>query len=124
MGHSCRNASRSKRLLSRMHSCNLCRQQLVQVLLHQFTFSNYYQDNCDNHTEGCVIILKYLSIKVSGGTKGNTCKPSGKGTRLIILHARGEDGWIEGADWCFKARSVPMIPGGLHCMACTRVEWD
>ena len=123
MGHSRRNASRSKRL-SRMHSCNLYRQQLVQVLLHQFTFSNYYQDNCDNHTEGSFIILKYLFIKVSGGTKGNMCKPSGKGTRLIILHARGEDGWIEGADWCFKARSVLIMSGGLHCMACTRVEWD
>ena len=85
MGHSRRNASRSKRL-SRMHSCNLYRQQLVQVLLHQFTFSNYYQDNCDNHTEGSVIILKYLFIKVSGGTKGNMCKPSGKGTCLIDIN--------------------------------------
>ena len=31
-------------------------------------------------------------------------KPSGKGTRLIILHAGGEDGWIEGADLVFQSK--------------------
>ena len=66
-----------------MHSCNLsnwCRHYYHhQKNLHKITFSNYYQDNCDDHTEGCVISLKYLFIKVSGGTKGGMCKPSGKG---------------------------------------------
>ena len=42
--------------------------------------------------------------KVAGGTKGGMRKPSGKGTRLIILHAGGEDGWIEGADLIFQSK--------------------
>ena len=34
----------------------------------------------------------------SGGWK----VPSGKGRRLIILHAGGVDGWVEGADLVFR----------------------
>ena len=44
--------------------------------------------------------------KVAGGTKGGMRKPSGKGTRLIILHAGGEDGWIEGADLVLQSKRV------------------
>ena len=40
----------------------------------------------------------------TGGTKGGMRKPSGKGSRLIILHAGGEDGWIEGADLVFQSK--------------------
>ena len=42
--------------------------------------------------------------KVAGGTKGGIRKPSGKGTRLIILHVGGEDGWIEGAELVFQSK--------------------
>ena len=42
--------------------------------------------------------------KVQGGTKGGIRKPSGKGTRLIILHAGSENGWIDGADLFFRVR--------------------
>ena len=32
--------------------------------------------------------------KAIGGTKGGIRKPSGKGSRLIILHAGSENGWV------------------------------
>ena len=31
--------------------------------------------------------------------------PSGKGRRLIILHAGGVDGWVEGADLVFRSKT-------------------
>ena len=37
----------------------------------------------------------------SGGWK----VPSGKGQRLIILHAGGVDGWVEGADLVFRSKT-------------------
>ena len=30
---------------------------------------------------------------------------SGKGRRLIILHAGGVDGWVEGADLVFRSKT-------------------
>ena len=44
--------------------------------------------------------------KVQGGTKGGIRKPSGKGTRLIILHAGSENGWIDGADLVFQSKKA------------------
>ena len=41
-----------------------------------------------------------------GGTKGGIRKPSGKGNRLIILHAGGENGWIHGANLVFQSKKV------------------
>ena len=43
---------------------------------------------------------------VSGGTIGGVCKPSGKGNRLIILHAGGENGWVNSADLVFQSKKV------------------
>ena len=43
---------------------------------------------------------------ITGGTKGGMRKPTGKGNRLIILHAGGEDGWIEGADLVFQSKKA------------------
>ena len=40
-----------------------------------------------------------------GGTKGGIRKPSGKGSRLIILHA-GDNGWINGADLVFQSKKA------------------
>ena len=34
--------------------------------------------------------------------KGGWEVPSGKGQRLIVVHAGGGEGWIEGADLMFK----------------------
>ena len=42
--------------------------------------------------------------EVTGGTKGGVRKPTGKGSRLIILHAGGENGWIDGADLVFQSK--------------------
>ena len=41
---------------------------------------------------------------VSGGTIGGFRKPSGKGSTMIILHAGGENGWIDGAALVFKSK--------------------
>ena len=43
---------------------------------------------------------------ITGGTKGGIRKPTGKGNRLIILHAGGEDGWIEGGDLVFQSKKA------------------
>ena len=40
----------------------------------------------------------------TGGTKGGVRKPSGKGTRLIILHAGSCKGWINGAELVFQSK--------------------
>ena len=42
--------------------------------------------------------------KVADEIKGGMRKPFGKGTHLIILHAGGEDGWIEGADLVLQSK--------------------
>ena len=41
-----------------------------------------------------------------GGTKGDLRRPSGKGTRLIILHTGGEDGWVDRADSVFQSKKA------------------
>ena len=43
---------------------------------------------------------------VSGGTIVGVRKPSGKGNRLIILHAGGENGWVKSADLVFLSKKV------------------
>ena len=40
----------------------------------------------------------------AGGTKGGVRKPSGKGSHLIILHAGGEKGWINGVELVFTSK--------------------
>ena len=47
---------------------------------------------------------------VSGGTIGGFRKPSGKGSRLIILHVGGENGWINGAALVFQSKNI-----GANC---------
>ena len=42
--------------------------------------------------------------KVQSGTMGVIRIPSGKGNRLIILHAGSENGWIDGADLVFQSK--------------------
>ena len=41
-----------------------------------------------------------------GGTKGGLRKPSGKGNRLILLHAGGENGWVGGAALVFQSKKA------------------
>ena len=43
---------------------------------------------------------------VSGGTKGSIRKPSGKGSRLIILRAGGESGWVDRAALVFQNKKA------------------
>ena len=44
-------------------------------------------------------------IWVDGDGKGGWKVPSGKGQRLIVVHAGGVEGWIEGADLVFKSKT-------------------
>ena len=48
----------------------------------------------------------WLDSDGSGGWK----VPSGKGRRLIILHAGGVDGWVEGADLVFRSKTNLWYP--------------
>lgn len=48
-----------------------------------------------------------------GGTKGGIRKPSGKGSRLIILHAGSESGWIDGAALVFQSKKLKAT-GDYH----------
>ena len=41
-----------------------------------------------------------------GGTKGGIRKPSGKGSRLIILHAGSDNGWINSVDLVFQSKKA------------------
>ena len=44
--------------------------------------------------------------RATGGTTGGIRKPSGKGGRLIILHAGSENGCIDGAALVFQSRKA------------------
>ena len=41
-----------------------------------------------------------------GGRKGGIRKPSGKGSRLIILHAGSGSGWVHGAGLVFQSKKA------------------
>ena len=45
----------------------------------------------------------YIWIDSDG--KGGWKVPSGKGVRLIVLHAGGENGWVDGVDLVFKSKT-------------------
>ena len=44
--------------------------------------------------------------RASGGKKRGIRKPSGKGSRFIILHAGGERGWVDGAVLVFQSKKA------------------
>ena len=44
--------------------------------------------------------------RVFGGTKGGIRNLSGKGTRLIILHAGSDSGWVNGAALVFQSKKA------------------
>ena len=48
--------------------------------------------------------------RVSVGTKGGIRKPSGKGKRLLILHAGSESGWINGVYLAFRVKGHWRLP--------------
>ena len=61
---------------------------------------------------------------VSGGNIGGVRKPLGKaGNRLIILHAGGENGWVNSADLVFQSKKAT---GDYHdeMMAAHFEEWN
>ena len=45
-------------------------------------------------------------LKAVGDTKGGIHKPSGKGSRLIILHAGSENGWVSDAALVFQSKKA------------------
>ena len=44
-------------------------------------------------------------IWVNYDSKGGWKVPSGKGPRLIVVHAGGVEGWVDGADLVFKSKT-------------------
>ncbi len=46
---------------------------------------------------------EYIWVDKDG--KGGWKVPSGKGQRLIVLHAGGANGWVEGADLVFTSKT-------------------
>ena len=53
-----------------------------------------YLDETWMHTHCSIACCWVEKDEVTGGTFGGVSCPSGKGKRLIILHAGSEDGWI------------------------------
>ena len=52
--------------------------------------------------------------QATGGTKGGVRKPSGKGSRLIILHAGSRKGWVAGAELVFPTGDYHDEMTGEH----------
>ena len=68
----------------------------------------YLDETLANARDGVEKMWVEDDPRAIGGTKGgiHTCKPSGKGSRLIILHAGSENGWINGADLVFQSKKA------------------
>ena len=56
------------------------------------------------------MVLKKMWVeddpRAIGGRKGGIRKPSGKGSRLIVLYAGSGSGWVHGADLVFQSKKV------------------
>ena len=69
----------------------------------------YFDETWANACDGKEKMWVEDDPRASGGTKGGIRKPSGKGSRLIILHAGGESGWVDGMgrrpcqNWIYKS---------------------
>ena len=62
-------------------------------------------------------------IESKVATKGGIRKPSGKETRLIILHAGSENGWIDGADLVFQSKKTTGdYHEDLYCVLSTESQ--
>ena len=64
----------------------------------------YLDETWANARDGVEKIWVEEDPRAIGGTKGGIHKPSGKGSRLIILHAGSENGWINGTDLVFQSK--------------------
>ena len=67
------------------------RQQNVNLVYTDETWVNAHHNN------------DYVWVDIDG--KGGWKVPSGKGERLIVLHAGGVNGWVEEADLVFKSKT-------------------
>ena len=54
----------------------------------------YLEETWANARDGVEKMWVEDDPRTIGGTKGGIRKPSGKGSRLIILHTGSENGWI------------------------------
>ena len=76
----------------------------MQVARVQFNQSYTTKDAWANARDSVEKMWVEDDLVVSGGTIGGFHKPSGKGSRLIILHSGGENGWIDGAALVFQCK--------------------
>ena len=74
--------------------------QAIRKLRHENNYDIIYTDETwvnAHHTNDYI----WLDKDGQGGWK----VPSGKGSRLIVLHAGGGEGWVEGADLVFLSKT-------------------
>ena len=62
-----------------------------------------YLDETWMHTHDSIAQCWVEKDEVTGGTLGGVSHPSGKGKRLIILHAGSEDGWIPNCELVYQS---------------------
>ena len=66
----------------------------------------YLDETWANARDGVEKLWVEDDPRTIGGAKGGISKPSGKGSRLIILHAGSENGWINEADLVFQSKEA------------------
>ena len=66
----------------------------------------YLDETWANACDGVEKMWMEDDPRAIGRTKGGIRKPSGKDSRLIILHAGSENGWINGADLVFQSKKA------------------
>ena len=74
--------------------------QAIRKLRHDNKYSLIYTDETwvnAHHTNEHI----WIDSDGSGGWKVPSCK----GQRLIVLHAGGVEGWVEGADLVFRSKT-------------------
>ena len=69
----------------------------------------YLDETWANACDGKEKVWVEDDLRASGGTKGGIRKPSGKGSRLIILHAGGERDGLMGLRLFFRERRQLLI---------------
>ena len=74
-----------------LRSIRKLRQQNVNLIYTDETWVNAHHNN------------EYIWVDSDGS--GGWKVPSGKGQRLIVLHAGGVDGWVDGADLVFRSKT-------------------
>ena len=78
------------------------------------TIRKLRQDNTHdfNYTDETWVNAHHTNehIWMDSDGKGGWKVPSGKGQRLIVVHAVGVEGWVEGAGLVFRSQTLSRLP--------------